>query len=92
MRVHGCTVHFVVPDVDAGPIIAQAAVPVLSEDTEGSLAARVLEAEHHLYPMALGLVAGDRVRLEGGKVVIDAPTDASARVFSPSPEGPSRRA
>jgi phosphoribosylglycinamide formyltransferase-1 len=85
VRVHGCTVHFVVPDVDAGPIIAQAAVPVLSEDTEGSLAARVLEAEHRLYPMALGLVAGRRARLEGGKAVIDAATDTSARVFSPSP-------
>jgi phosphoribosylglycinamide formyltransferase-1 len=85
VRVHGCTVHFVVPDVDAGPIVAQAAVPVLSGDSEGSLAARVLEAEHRLYPMALGLVAGGQVRLEGGKAVIDAPTDAAARVFSPSP-------
>src|SRR5262249_46580345 len=53
VRVSGCTVHFVTPEVDSGPIIAQAAVPVLSSDTEGSLAARVLKAEHHLYPLAL---------------------------------------
>jgi phosphoribosylglycinamide formyltransferase 1 len=57
VRVHGCTVHYVVPEIDAGPIIAQAAVPVLSGDTAETLAARVLEAEHRLYPLALALVA-----------------------------------
>ena len=92
VRVHGCTVHYVVPEIDAGPIIAQAAVPVLSGDTAETLAARVLEAEHRLYPMALALVAAGRARLEAGKVVIDAATDAKAQVFSPTPQDPSRRA
>jgi phosphoribosylglycinamide formyltransferase 1 len=87
VRVHGCTVHYVVPEIDSGPIIAQAAVPVLGDDSAESLAARVLEAEHRIYPMALALVAGRHARLQGGKVVIDAPTDATARVFSPSPFG-----
>ena len=90
VRVHGCTVHYVVPEIDAGPIIAQAAVPVLSGDTGDTLAARVLEAEHRLYPMALALVAEGRARLESGKSVIDAPTDATAALYSPTLETPSR--
>ncbi|HUE44641.1 MAG TPA: phosphoribosylglycinamide formyltransferase [Aestuariivirgaceae bacterium] len=85
VRVHGCTVHYVVPEIDSGPIIAQAAVPVLSGDTAETLAARVLEAEHRLYPLALALVAEGRARLEAGKVVIDAPTDATAALYSPKP-------
>ena len=84
VRVHGCTVHYVVPEIDAGPIIAQAAVPVLSGDTAETLAARVLEAEHRLYPMALALVASGRARLEAGKVVIDAPAEAAAALYSPT--------
>ena len=84
VRVHGCTVHFVVPEIDSGPIIAQAAVAVLSGDSADALAARVLEAEHRLYPMALALVASGRARLEGGKVVVAAASDATARLFSPS--------
>lgn len=55
---HGCTVHFVVPELDSGPIIAQAEVPVLADDTEDRLAARVLAEEHRLYPQALAQVAG----------------------------------
>jgi phosphoribosylglycinamide formyltransferase 1 len=58
VKIHGATVHFVVPEVDSGPIIAQAAVPVLDDDTPHELAARVLAAELRLYPLALGLVAG----------------------------------
>jgi phosphoribosylglycinamide formyltransferase 1 len=85
VRVHGCTVHYVVPEIDAGPIIAQAAVPVLSGDSPETLAARVLETEHQLYPMALALVAAGQARLEGGKVVVDAPTDATAALYSPTP-------
>ncbi|MFW6076661.1 MAG: phosphoribosylglycinamide formyltransferase [Hyphomicrobiales bacterium] len=85
VRVHGCTVHYVVPEIDAGPIIAQAAVPVLSDDTPDTLAVRVLEAEHRLYPMALALVAAGKARLEGAKVVVDAPTDAKAMLYSPTP-------
>ena len=56
-NVHGCTVHYVVPEMDAGPVIMQAAVPVLSGDTADTLAARVLVEEHRIYPMALALVA-----------------------------------
>ena len=69
MRVHGCTVHFVTAEVDAGPIIAQAAVPVELGDTEATLAARVLKAEHRLYPLALRLVAEGKVRMEGDRPV-----------------------
>jgi phosphoribosylglycinamide formyltransferase-1 len=57
VKLHGCTVHYVTPLLDDGPIIAQAAVPVLSDDDEDSLAARVLSAEHKLYPLALRLIA-----------------------------------
>jgi phosphoribosylglycinamide formyltransferase-1 len=53
VRISGCTVHYVVPELDAGPTIAQTEVPVLPGDTEESLSARILEAEHKLYPMAL---------------------------------------
>ena len=60
---HGCTVHFVTADLDSGPIIAQAKVPVLPGDDEDILAARVLEAEHRLYPQALRLVAEGKARL-----------------------------
>lgn len=63
---HGCTVHFVVPELDAGPTIAQAKVPVLPGDDEASLSARVLEQEHVLYPQALKLVASGEVKLETG--------------------------
>lgn len=69
VKVSGCTVHFVVPELDSGPIIAQAAVPVLPGDTPETLAARVLEQEHKLYPEALGLVASGGVRLESGRAV-----------------------
>jgi phosphoribosylglycinamide formyltransferase-1 len=60
VKIHGATVHFVVPEVDSGPIIAQAAVPVLDDDTPDTLAARVLAAEVRVYPLALGLVAGGK--------------------------------
>jgi phosphoribosylglycinamide formyltransferase 1 len=69
VRVHGCTVHFVVPELDAGPIVAQAAVPVLPGDDAATLAARVLVEEHRLYPAALALVASGAARLDGGRVV-----------------------
>jgi len=69
VRVSGCTVHFVVPELDAGPIIAQASVPVLLEDTPETLAARVLAEEHKIYPAALKLLAEGRVRLENGHAV-----------------------
>ena len=69
VRVSGCTVHFLVPELDSGPIVAQAAVPVLTGDTVETLAARILEAEHKLYPEALKLVAEGRVKLENGRAV-----------------------
>lgn len=65
---HGCSVHFVVPELDAGPVIAQARVPVLPGDDEGALAARVLEQELTLYPQALAEVASGRVALVEGVV------------------------
>jgi len=68
---HGATVHFVVPEMDSGPIIAQAAVAVQSGDTEAALAARVLEVEHRIYPQALRWVAEGRVRIADGRCLID---------------------
>jgi phosphoribosylglycinamide formyltransferase-1 len=66
VKVSGCTVHFIVPTLDSGPIIAQAAVPVLAGDTPESLAARILIEEHRIYPEALRLVAEGKVKLENG--------------------------
>lgn len=68
VRISGCTVHFVSGQMDAGPIIAQAAVPVLADDTPDALAARVLAVEHRLYPAALALVARDQAVLSGDGV------------------------
>ena len=70
-KVHGATVHFVVAEMDSGPVIAQGAVAVRADDTEQSLAARVLAVEHRIYPLALGLVAQDRVRVVDGRCLID---------------------
>ncbi|MDE1940040.1 MAG: phosphoribosylglycinamide formyltransferase [Alphaproteobacteria bacterium] len=69
VRISGCTVHFVVPELDAGPIIAQAAVPVEHGDTPDRLAARILEQEHKLYPAALKMLAEGGVKLENGRAV-----------------------
>ena len=69
IRVHGCTVHFVTAKMDEGPIIAQTAVPVLMNDDEPTLSARVLKAEHRLYPFALKLFAEGKVRMEGVRTV-----------------------
>ena len=85
MRLHGCTVHFVTPGVDEGPIIAQAAVPVLPGDDEASLAARVLAQEHRILPAALAWVASGAARLEGGRAVVEART-ASDALANPLPE------
>ena len=70
VKIHGATVHFVIPETDAGPIVAQAAVPVREGDTAETLAARVLEAEHRIYPLALRLLAEDRLRIVDGRCVI----------------------
>ena len=86
MRIHGCTVHFVTAEMDSGPIIAQGAVPVLPRDNEETLARRVLEAEHKLYPLALRLVAEGRARMEGGRAVLSG-VHAAGALISPGPAG-----
>lgn len=71
VKIHGATVHFVTPEMDVGPIIMQAAVPVLEGDTPDTLGARVLAQEHVIYPAALRLVAEGRARIDGARVAID---------------------
>ena len=70
-KMHGATVHFVVAEMDSGPIIAQGAVAVRDDDSEATLAARVLTVEHRIYPLALRLVAEGRVRVVDGRCLID---------------------
>jgi phosphoribosylglycinamide formyltransferase-1 len=69
VKVSGCTVHFVDEDLDAGPIVLQAAVPVLDNDTADTLAARILREEHRIYSEAIALVASGNFRVEGRRVV-----------------------
>lgn len=78
VHLHGCTVHFVTPGMDEGPAIAQAAVPVLPGDTPDTLAARVLEAEHAIYPRALAALADGRIALTDGKVARSGTADDAA--------------
>jgi len=68
VKVHGCTVHFVTPSLDHGPIVVQAAVPVFPEDDESTLAARVLAQEHRIYPRAVRWFVEDRLVIENGRV------------------------
>ncbi|MBC7946060.1 MAG: phosphoribosylglycinamide formyltransferase [Burkholderiales bacterium] len=68
VKFHGCTVHFVSETLDSGPIIVQAVVTVRDDDTEASLACRVLEQEHRIYPLALRLFAENRLRITGNRV------------------------
>ena len=72
VRIHGCTVHFVTPDLDHGPIVVQAAVPVLPGDDEDRLAARVLEQEHHIYPEAIRWYLDGSLRFDGNRVKVSA--------------------
>lgn len=86
-KIHGCTVHFVVPEMDEGPIVAQAAVPVLDDDTVETLGARVLAQEHVIYPNALRLVASDAVRVDGNRVLGALPSNdanLTARLVAPA--------
>jgi phosphoribosylglycinamide formyltransferase-1 len=83
VKIHGATVHFVVPEVDAGPIVAQAAVPVLDSDTADTLADRVLSAELRLYPMALALVASGATTMAGNNVIGNVKVSAAARLIVP---------
>ena len=81
-KISGCTVHLVRPEMDTGPIVAQAAIPVLPGDSEDSLAARVLAAEHRLYPHAIRLVASGEVSVEGESVA------GLTRVKDQAPQAP----
>jgi phosphoribosylglycinamide formyltransferase-1 len=83
VRISGCSVHFVTEEMDAGPIVAQAAVAVHEGDTEDALAERILIAEHRLYPKALSLVASGRARLENERVMLDAVINSSDVLYSP---------
>jgi len=87
VKISGCTVHFVTTEADSGPIVAQAAVPVLDTDTPETLAARILPVEHKLYPHALALVASGQARIDGGRVVISARPGAGEALISPQPQG-----
>jgi phosphoribosylglycinamide formyltransferase 1 len=83
LMIHGCTVHFMRLEMDTGPIVAQAAVSVLPDDTAATLAARVLEQEHVLYPHALRLVAGGHVRIEAERVITNTPFGRSPALIVP---------
>jgi phosphoribosylglycinamide formyltransferase-1 len=83
VRISGATVHFVIPETDAGPIIVQGAVPVAADDAAAALEARVLTVEHQIYPLALRLLAQGRVKLVEGRCVIDATTACDDRMIVP---------
>jgi len=86
VKVSGCTVHFVDEGTDTGPVIAQAAVPVLDGDTEATLAARILEQEHRLYPQAIQWISEGRLSLAGRTVRLDRAVAPGERLRSPSIE------
>jgi phosphoribosylglycinamide formyltransferase-1 len=83
VKISGATVHFVIPETDAGPIIAQAAVPVREDDTADTLAGRVLTVEHRLYPLALKLVAQGRVRIADGRCIVEGGAASDGFLMSP---------
>ncbi len=87
VKIHGCTVHFVTPDLDHGPVIIQAAVPVLTCDTEHTLAARILHEEHRIYPQAIRWLCSGQVELgENGRVIDHRRTLPGAALISPALE------
>jgi phosphoribosylglycinamide formyltransferase-1 len=87
VRIHGCTVHFVTPDLDHGPIIIQAAVPVLCHDTEQTLAARVLHEEHRIYQQAIRWLCDDKIELrDDGRVVLRDRKQPGCALISPGLE------
>ncbi|MBK7956256.1 MAG: phosphoribosylglycinamide formyltransferase [Candidatus Accumulibacter sp.] len=83
VRIHGCSVHFVTADLDHGPLIVQAAVPVLDDDDEATLAARVLAQEHRIYPLAVRWFCEGRLRLLDGRVLLQAPQAGDAALIAP---------
>lgn len=85
VRIAGCTVHFVRAEVDRGPIIAQAAVPVHPDDDEERLSQRILAAEHRLYPTAVRLFAEGRLRVAGERVVVVGAAAGADALFNPVP-------
>jgi len=87
VRFSGCTVHFVNEECDEGPIIIQAVVPVFPDDSEASLAARILNQEHRIYPRAIQLYAEDRLRVEGRRVLVDGLAKDDAQVLFQPPLG-----
>ena len=84
VKISGCTVHIVRPAVDDGPILVQAAVPVAADDTPESLAARVLEAEHRIYPLAVRVMAEKRVRIEGNRALIESTGPIEPSLLNPA--------
>jgi phosphoribosylglycinamide formyltransferase-1 len=84
VKIHGATVHFVVPEMDSGPIVVQAAVSVLSKDTPDTLAARVIQMEHRIYPLALRWLAEGKLKIDGGRCVVQGAPDIDGVLVSPS--------
>jgi phosphoribosylglycinamide formyltransferase-1 len=84
VKISGATVHFVIPETDAGPIVMQGAVAVLDDDTPDTLAARILTVEHRIYPNALRLLASDRIRLEGDVCKTIGSADSGGTLISPA--------
>ncbi len=87
-KFSGCTVHFVDNGVDTGPIIIQAVVPILDDDTEESLAARILEQEHRIYPRAIQLFAEGRLKVVDRRVIIDPPLEQPMAALANPPVEP----
>ena len=86
VRFSGCTVHYVRPAMDEGPIIVQAAVPILADDDADSLGGRVLAQEHLIYPLALRLIGEGKVRVDGERAIVDEVTDQPTNAtINPSP-------
>jgi len=86
VRIHGASVHFVVAEMDSGPIVAQGALAVRDDDSADTLAARVLEIEHRIYPMALALLAAGRVRVAGARCIIEGEAAVRDCLIVPVPE------
>jgi phosphoribosylglycinamide formyltransferase-1 len=85
VRLSGCTAHFVIPDLDSGPVIAQAAVPVLEGDTAETLSARILRQEHRLYPEVVRWFAEGRIAVDGPRVTLAGVPAGATLLFSPEP-------
>jgi phosphoribosylglycinamide formyltransferase 1 len=83
VKIHGASVHFVVPDMDAGPVIAQGAIGVRDDDTAATLAARVLTIEHRIYPAALALLAAGRIKIVAGRCQIEGGGRAAGQLIVP---------